>query len=242
MRKGLAPILLLAALLATPLAHAQPEIGEGCGADERSLRDPDLAFAAYARGPVRAFEAPGGEFVGAFARLNPNDVRTVFGVLAVRRDLICVASWYRVQLPMRPNGTVGWVRADDVTLEPVRTRIEVDLSRHRVSLFRNGRRVLRTVAATGARETPTPTGSYYVNQRFRILDPAGEFGPAAIGISAFSPVLQEWAQGGPIAIHGTNEPSKVGRAVSHGCIRVHNRVAQRLLWATETGSPIVIRA
>jgi lipoprotein-anchoring transpeptidase ErfK/SrfK len=242
MRKGLALVLLLAALLAAPLAQAQPEIGEGCGAGERSLRDPDLAFAAYARGSVNVYKAPGGERFRTFRFLNPNEVRTVFGVLAARRDASCVASWYRVQLPMRPNESTGWVRADEVALEPVRTRLEVDLSRHRVSLFRDGRLVLRTIAATGTPGTPTPTGSYYVDQRFRISDSGGEFGPAAIGISAFSPVLQEWAQGGPIAIHGTNAPSSVGQAVSHGCLRVHNRVAWRLLWATETGSPVVIRA
>jgi hypothetical protein len=242
MRKGLALVLLLVALLAASLAQAQPESGEGCGPETRSLRDRDLAFAAYARGWVRAYRSPGGEALRTFARLNPNEVRTVFGVLAVRRAPSCLASWYQVQLPMRPNGSVGWVEADDVALEPVRTRIEVDLSAHKVSLFRNGRLVVRTTAGTGARETPTPTGHYYVNQRFRVLDPAGSFGPAAIGISAFSPVLQDWVQGGPIAIHGTNEPSSVGRAASHGCLRVRNHVARRLLWATATGSPVVIRA
>jgi L,D-transpeptidase catalytic domain len=242
MRKGLALVLLLVPLLAAPLAFAQPESGEGCGPEKRSLRDRDLAFAAYARESVRAYRAPGGELLRTFARLNPNDVQTVFGVLAVRRDRSCAASWYEVQLPMRPNESTGWVKAEDVTLEPVRTRLEVDLSAHKVSLFRNGRLVVRTLAATGRLETPTPTGSYYVNQRFRILDPSGRLGPAAIGTSAFSPVLQEWAQGGPIAIHGTNNPSSVGRAASFGCLRVHNHVARRLLWATETGSPVVIRA
>jgi hypothetical protein len=241
MRRGFALVLLLA-LLAAPVAHARPEPGDGCGPGKRSLRERDFAFAVYANGPVRAFKAPGGEVLQSFSRLNRNGVRTVFGVLAVRHDRSCEASWYEVQLPIRPNGSVGWVKADDVILEPVRTRLEVDLSAHRVSLFRNGRLVVRATTATGALETPTPTGSYYVNQRFRILDSSGRFGPAAIGISAFSPVLQEWAQGGPIAIHGTNNPSSVGRAASFGCLRVHNRVARRLLWATETGSPVVIRA
>lgn len=242
MRKGLALVLLFVALLAAPLAQAQPERGEGCGPEKRSLRDRELAFAAYARESVRAYTAPGGELLRTFARLNPNEVRTVFGVLAVRREPSCIASWYQVQLPMRPNGSIGWVKADDVALEAVRTRIEVDLSARKVSLFRNGRLVVRTTAATGTLETPTPTGSYYVNQRFRILDSSGWFGPAAIGVSAFSPVLHEWAQGGPIAIHGTNNPSSVGRAASFGCLRVRNHVARRLLWATETGSPVVIRA
>ena len=89
----------------------------------------------------------------------------------------------------------------------------------KLRVFRDGRLVLRATAGIGAHGTPTPRGSYYVNQRFRVIDSWGPFGPAAIGISAFSPVLQEWAQGGPIAIHGTNDPSSVGRAASHGCSR-----------------------
>ena len=39
---------------------------------------------------------------------------------------------------------------------------------------------------------------------------SGPFGPGGIGISAFSPVLTGWAQGGPIAIHGTNQPASIG--------------------------------
>jgi lipoprotein-anchoring transpeptidase ErfK/SrfK len=242
MRRGLPLVLLLLAALAAPVAHAQPEIGNGCGPAKQSLRTPGLAFAAYAKGPVRAFSAPGGEALRTFGRFNQNDVRTVFGALAVTRDAVCRPTWYQVQLPTRPNGAVGWVAADRVSLEPVRTRIEVDLSAHRLRFFRDGRLVSRTTVGSGKKTTPTPTGSYYVNQRFYTLDPEGPFGPGAIGISAFSPVLKDWAQGGPIAIHGTNLPATVGRAASYGCIRVRNHVLRRLLWATDTGSPVVIHA
>src|SRR2546423_7621812 len=40
-------------------------------------------------------------------------------------------------------------------------------------------------------------------------DPSGPYGPGAIGISAFSNVLTGWAQGGPVAIHGTNENAEI---------------------------------
>ena len=66
-------------------------------------------------------------------------------------------------------------------------------------------------------------------------------GPAALGISAHSTVLTTWAQGGPIALHGTNEPGLLGRAASHGCIRLDNRVMRRLFAATHAGNPIIIR-
>ena len=122
----------------------------------------------------------------------------------------------------------------------VRTRIRVDVSARRLTLFRDGRPVLRTVVAVGSRATPTPTGSYYVNQRLVPANPSGPYGPAALGISAFSNVLTHWAQGGPVAIHGTNEPSSIGRAASNGCIRVRNRVLRRLFASTPAGTPVMI--
>ena len=195
-----------------------------------------------ARGAVAAYRRPGGPRLRVFQRTNVNGVRTVFGVLAAVRDQDCDVAWYRVQLPMRPNGATGYVRADRVRLFTVRTRIEVDLSERRIDFFRNGRRILRTRAAIGKAGTPTPVGRYYVNQRLLSGDPSGPFGPGAIGISAFSPVLTGWTQGGPIAIHGTNVPSSIGTAASYGCLRIANPLARRMLYANPEGTPVVIRA
>jgi lipoprotein-anchoring transpeptidase ErfK/SrfK len=143
---------------------------------------------------------------------------------------------------MRPNGAVGWVRADHVEQVPVRTRIVVDLSERKVRFFKNGELTLQSTAAIGAAATPTPLGRYYVNQRLIPADTTGPFGPGAIGISAFSPVLTGWAQGGPVAIHGTNEPWSIGRAVSNGCIRVPNAILRKLFAQTPAGTPVIIRA
>ena len=121
------------------------------------------------------------------------------------------------------------------------TRIVVDLSAKRVTLFRNGRRVLSSTAAIGAPATPTPTGSFYVNQRLIPTDPHGPFGPGAVGISAFSNVLTGWTQGGPIAIHGTDAPWSIGQAVSNGCIRLPNATLRRVFAQALNGTPVVIR-
>jgi lipoprotein-anchoring transpeptidase ErfK/SrfK len=206
------------------------------------LGDGRTAYVAYAKVPVQSLKAPGGNTTHRFAVLNVNGVSTAFGVLAVIRSRDCSPVWYRVQLPVRPNGVTGYVAAHAVTVHAVRTRLVIDLSKRRVSFFRDGRLVLATTAGVGAPGTPTPTGRYYVNQRLLATDPSGPYGPGGIGISAFSPALIDWAQGGPIAIHGTNDPSSVGRAVSHGCIRIENRLLRRLLRATETGSPVNIHA
>ncbi|HKC21369.1 MAG TPA: L,D-transpeptidase, partial [Gaiellaceae bacterium] len=146
------------------------------------------------------------------------------------------------QVPRRPNGVTGWVPASQVGLQRVGTRIVVDLSQKRVTLFRNGRRVFSATAAIGSPATPTPTGSFYVNQRLIPSDPNGPFGPGAVGISAFSNVLTGWTQGGPIAIHGTNEPWSIGKAVSNGCIRLPNPILRRLFAQALNGTPVLIRS
>jgi lipoprotein-anchoring transpeptidase ErfK/SrfK len=166
----------------------------------------------------------------------------VFGVRRVVLGEDCKILWYRVRLPARPNDTEGYVHADDVRLVRVPTRITVDLSQRSLVLYRKGRPILRASVAIGAPETPTPTGRYYVNQRLIASDPTGPWGPGAVGISAFSDVLRDWIQGGPIAIHGTNDPSSIGHAASHGCIRLENDVLRRVFDAAEAGTPVIIMA
>jgi lipoprotein-anchoring transpeptidase ErfK/SrfK len=226
-----------------PSPEASPPPARSCRPGVRPLGSARRAYAAVVdRTPTRAYARPGGKPVARFGRLNANGVPTVFGVLGKVVDARCRARWYRVQLPMRPNGITGFVRAADVHVETVRTRIHVDLSERRVTLFRDGKRVLHAVAAIGSAATPTPTGRFYVNQRLVPEDTSGPFGPGAVGISAFSDVLTGWTQGGPIALHGTNQPASIGRAVSNGCLRLDNDVIQRIFDAALAGTPVVIRA
>jgi lipoprotein-anchoring transpeptidase ErfK/SrfK len=199
------------------------------------------AFAAVVRERAVAFRRPGGRSFAELGSENVNGVPMVLGVLAERVDPSCDAEWYRVQLPLKPNGVTGWVRARDVDLAVVTTRIVVDLSERMVTLFDRGRELLSTRAAIGAPATPTPTGRYYVNQRLVPADPTGAYGPGAIGISAFSEVLTGWTQGGPIAIHGTNRPELIGQAVSNGCLRVRNDQLRRLFDRVLSGTPVVVR-
>jgi lipoprotein-anchoring transpeptidase ErfK/SrfK len=198
--------------------------------------------AAVVRTRALAYRSPGRRPFARFGRVNQNGYPTVFRVLAVIRRRDCRAAWYRVQLPIRPNGVKGFVRARTVRVGSVRTRIVVDVSARRLTFFRRGRVVLRTPVAVGSSATPTPTGKYYVNQRLIPTDPSGPYGPGAIGVSAFSNVLTGWAQGGPIAIHGTNEPWSIGHSVSNGCIRLRNPVLRRLFAATPAGTPVEIRS
>ena len=197
----------------------------------------NVSYAAVVRRRLAAFRRPGHGLIARFDLLNANGADTVFAV----RGVSCDGRWLRVQLPVRPNGATGWVQASEVDQLAVRTRIVVDVSERMVRFYEDGRLVLRSRAAVGSSATPTPVGRYYVDQRLIPDDPGGPFGPGAIGTSAFSPVLTGWAQGGPVAIHGTNEPWSIGRAVSNGCIRVPNDVDRRLFAQAPAGTPVIIR-
>jgi lipoprotein-anchoring transpeptidase ErfK/SrfK len=223
-------VLLSAVALATPAPCT-------AGA-ERSLADGATAWAVH---PTVAYRRPGALPFARFGLRNVNGAPTVFSALGEVVDARCRARWLRVELPLRPNGVTGWVRAADVQRTRVRTRIVVDLSARRLRLYRGARLLVATAVAVGSQATPTPPGRFYVNQRLVAADPGGPYGPAALGVSAFSPVLTGWAQGGPIGIHGTNEPWSIGHAVSNGCIRLPNTVLRRVFALTPAGTPVVIR-
>jgi lipoprotein-anchoring transpeptidase ErfK/SrfK len=240
-----------ACLLAACGASARTQQGENaaaaahvvrlCQAGTKPVGSDRVAVAAVVVDHARAYRRPGRKPFARFGRVNVNGFPTTFQVRSVVRRRDCSASWYRVQLPIRPNGVTGFIRARTVEVGRVRTRILVDLSARKLTLFRRGRPVLRTTVAIGSRATPTPTGRYYVNQRLLPEDPSGPYGPAALGVSAFSNVLTGWTQGGPIGIHGTNEPWSIGRAVSNGCIRLRNPVLKKLFGETRAGTPVIIR-
>ena len=233
-------VILTAGAVAAVAASGAPAHGAAGVAQELcASRAPTdrIAWAAVVTRPVTAFRRPGHGPLARFGLRNVNGVDTVFGVL----EATCRATWLHVQLPLRPNGVTGWVRADHVRQVRVRARIVVDLSERRVRFYEDGRLRLQSPAAVGSPATPTPLGRYYVDQRLIPSDTRGPFGPGAIGISAFSPVLTGWAQGGPVAIHGTDEPWSIGRAVSNGCIRVPNAVLRRIFWRARSGTPVLIR-
>jgi len=262
MRTAFALCVVLAAMLAAGCggadrateqrARPQPTRTPGPGpSGERAAPARCLAGTtrSYASGGVAAvlrrasvaYSAPGGHVVARFGRLNLNRVPTTFRVLAARVGRDCTATWYHVQLPIRPNGSQGWVRADAAQPYAVDFRIVVDLSDRTVSVYHRDRLVVKTPAAIGKPATPTPAGTYYVNQRILAADPSGPWGPGGIGISAFSPVLTNWPQGGPIAIHGTNRPESIGHAASNGCLRIDNDVLKRLIEIVPEGTPVRIR-
>jgi lipoprotein-anchoring transpeptidase ErfK/SrfK len=148
--------------------------------------------------------------------------------------------WVQVDLPVRPNGGQGWVPADQVRVEDVHARITVSLSERKLTLTLPGQESMTATVAVGSDRYPTPTGRFYVIDRVRPDDSSGPYGAFALGLSGYSDTLSEFGSGdGQIGIHGTNEPSSMGKAVSHGCIRVPDSLATRLQ-AVPLGTPVTI--
>jgi lipoprotein-anchoring transpeptidase ErfK/SrfK len=148
--------------------------------------------------------------------------------------------WYHVRLPIRPNGTTGWVRGSDVTRRDLGERIEVDLSDHRLWRITDGRTVATFEVGVGAPATPTVPGHYFVWARVP-SDPSGPYGVLALGLSGFSDVITDWAGGGRLAIHGTADAADRGADVSHGCVRVFNPQMASLA-DVSLGTPVWIHA
>jgi lipoprotein-anchoring transpeptidase ErfK/SrfK len=226
----LAAPALAAVVAASPAPAAQ---GQTCS-HQIALGSPAVSYAAYVRTHATAYRAPGRDAFARFRSHNANGYPTLFSVVGR------ACGWYRVQLPLRPNGVTGYVPAAQVTLAKIRTRIVVDLSARRLTLYDGGRPVRNVPVGIGSPTTPTPTGRFYVNQRLIPRSTTGPWGPAALGVSAFSPTLHDWIQGGPVAIHGTSDPSSIGRAASHGCVRVRNALMLKLYAATPAGTPVLI--
>jgi lipoprotein-anchoring transpeptidase ErfK/SrfK len=248
-RLAVIPLLGLTLLVACGTTK-RPDVGAAIAPKTRTcaagsfhhLGSGRRAYAAIVRSRATVSRRPGGPAFARFGRLNVNHVPTIFSIRGARVDARCNPRSYLVQIPRRPNGVTAWVPAPQIEVATVTTRIVVDISARRVTLYDAGRKVLSTKAAVGAPATPTPTGRFYVNQRLIPTDKSGPFGPGAVGVSAFSNVLTGWVQGGPIAIHGTNAPWSIGKAVSNGCVRIPNPVLKKLFARALNGTPVLIRA
>lgn len=149
--------------------------------------------------------------------------------------------WIKVLLPIRPNGSTGWVRPADVKLATNPYRIVVSYKKHKIFVYKGKKRVLRDRVGLGRSITPTPGGKYYVNEFYNVTDKSGPYGPFAYALSGFSEKLQTFkGTDAIIGIHGTNDPSGLGKDVSHGCIRMSNEGVTKLSTIIPLGTPVKI--
>ncbi|MDN3018723.1 L,D-transpeptidase family protein [Paenibacillus sp. BSR1-1] len=105
--------------------------------------------------------------------------------------------------------------------------ILISVGKRNLVLYNNGRLVRIFPIAVGKMLTNTPTGEFViVNRQY---NPGGPFGVLWMSLSK---------QG--YGIHGTNDPSSIGKAVSHGCVRMYNRDVLQLADMVPNGTRVVI--
>lgn len=134
-------------------------------------------------------------------------------------------------------------------LEPIddSARLEVHLGRRQVILYRGSTEMRRYSIAIGQLGWETPRG------KFRVLDmqrdptwihpltdkivpngdPENPLGRHWIGF---------WTDGRNwVGFHGTPKESSVGRAESHGCLRMRDQDIDELYYQVSTGTPVTVK-
>ncbi len=139
-----------------------------------------------------------------------------------------------VRLPVRPNGSTGWIDAELVDVHEHDYQIQVSLSGFEMVVQKGDEVVLETPIGVGTQDTPTIGGEFYT---WVLIDPTNAgYGSYAYGLSGFSSLEQFAGGDGRMGIHGTDDDSSIGRNVSHGCIRVPDEVVVEMV--EEIGLPL----
>ena len=194
----------------------------------------DRSIVATAAVPlIEVFEQPDGQITHEMANPTPTNGDLVF--LTTEN----ASQWHQVLLPVRPNGSLGWVRNSDVTLAVHNYRIKVDLGAFRCQVLERGVTIFDAVAGVASENSPTPGGRYYLTELIAPEVPDTVYGSFAYGLSGFSETFETFAGGpGQLGIHGTNDEDSLGTAVSAGCIRLHNDDVARLVTYLPLGVPV----
>ena len=211
---------------------------------------PAPAAPAIPSGPQLLVHVPGG---GIVAHRSPWASSPRAGVVAATskyyhvpitlwvEDTSANGAWGKVQLPYVWPRTDGWIPLRGLKRVTTGVVVSVDLSEHTVRVYQHGQLRYHVAAATGSGWSPTPPGDYVVTDRvpFGAGSPLGSF---AFGISGIQPRLPSgWSGGNQLAIHGTNDPSSIGRSVSAGCVRVSEWSLAHFEPLLQLGTPVLIR-
>jgi lipoprotein-anchoring transpeptidase ErfK/SrfK len=136
-------------------------------------------------------------------------------------------------------------RTSKATLLPVASaHVEVDLDARQLTVFDGDTRVGTYRVAVGSKQWPTQTGEWSITQVVwnpEWIPPKNEAwaeakDPKRPGAPDNPLGLAQLVYDPPRTVHGTNEPQSIGKAVSHGSIRLSNadvvKVARQLMEVT----------
>lgn len=120
-------------------------------------------------------------------------------------------------------------------------RIVVSIPDKKLALIEDGEVVKIYRVATGRESSPTPTGSFTIVNR--ITSPTYYQLGKVIPPGKKNPVGARWIglSKKHYAIHGTDEPRSIGRAASHGCVRMGAKDVKELFERVRIGDVVEIR-
>lgn len=142
-----------------------------------------------------------------------------------------------VVLAMRSMGQT----AERVPAERSARTVIVSLPDRELAVIADGNVIAKFSVAVGAAASPSPTGEFRITSR--VTNPTYYHPGSVIPAGKDNPVGTRWlglSQKG-YGIHGTNVPRSIGRAASHGCIRLRNRDMERLFSMLRIGDVVQIR-
>lgn len=117
----------------------------------------------------------------------------------------------------------------------------VSLVDRKLAVVENGVVIATFQVAVGAKVSPSPTGEFTIVSR--VTNPTYYHRGTVVPAGKDNPVGTRWVgltlKG--YGIHGTNAPGSIGRAASHGCIRLRNRDVERLFTMLRIGDRVQIR-
>ena len=131
-------------------------------------------------------------------------------------------------------------RADgaDTADATVVRRLVVSIPERKLAVVENDQVVEVFAVAVGAPKTPSPVGTFTIVNR--VANPTYYHSGTVIAPGPRTPVGTRWIglnQKG-YGIHGTDQPSSIGYAQSHGCIRLRNADVERLFERVRTGDVV----
>jgi lipoprotein-anchoring transpeptidase ErfK/SrfK len=128
----------------------------------------------------------------------------------------------------------------NVAAARVKRQVVVSVPDRKLVVMENGA-VLRVFpVAVGAGVSPSPTGEFEIVTR--LTDPTYYHSGVVIPPGADNPLGPRWVGFNKkgYGIHGTNAPGSIGRAASHGCIRMRNRDIVQFFAMVNVGDTVEI--
>jgi lipoprotein-anchoring transpeptidase ErfK/SrfK len=121
-------------------------------------------------------------------------------------------------------------------------RVLVSIPDRKLAVVEGDKMIRIFPVAVGARVSPSPAGEFQIVNR--ISNPTYYHPGVVIPAGASSPIGTRWIGMNKkgYGIHGTNEPRSIGKAASHGCIRLRNRDMEQLFAMLRVGDSVQIRA